>query len=95
MNYYLEKISKKRQQLEIAKKGLVQVANDYKAAKAKAVYADDEKAERAEYARVKELAEQLSAGLELINELEKDMDYLHGKFKEEQEKEKNKEGKKQ
>ncbi len=79
MNYYLEKISKTQQQLDIAKVGFTQVTRDIIAKTDDTVV---------NYECAKEIAEKLNTGLDLIRELERQISFLRGKLREENAKEK-------
>ncbi len=79
MNYYLEKISKTQQQLDIAKVGFTQVIRDIIAKTDDTVV---------DYECAKDIAEKLNTGLDLIRELESHISFLRGKLEEEQAKEK-------
>lgn len=79
MNYYLEKISKTQQQLDIAKVGFTQVTRDIIAKTDDTVV---------NYECAKEIAEKLNTGLDLIRELESQISFLRGKLREENAKEK-------
>lgn len=81
MNYYLEKISKTQKQFEIAKIGFIQLTNNY-------IQKVRDCQDGVDYTNAKDMVEALSAGLELIKELESQVTFLCNKYTEECEKEK-------
>ena len=87
MNYYLEKISMKQAQLEIAKVGLTQATSNYAQEVQNAIVMEDNA-----YEAVNEMAKKVNAGIALVKEIEEDIKYYKKEYEKEKAKAENGEG---